>query len=78
MDAGLADAATADPTHPRLPEPHHLLAYHLSLQGEMAIERFRLVDGDVNALPWRYRGSGATAHYRKIRNSSAQAVATVD
>lgn len=79
VDAGLADAAAADPAHPRLPELRHLLAYYLSLQDrdEMAIEQFRLVDGHVNALPWRYRGGGAdmTAYYCKIRNSSAQVVA---
>ncbi|MBT2414651.1 hypothetical protein J7I94_29575 [Streptomyces sp. ISL-12] len=78
VDAGLADAAAADPDHPRLPELRHLLAYYLSLQDrdEMAIEQFRLVDGHVNALPWRYRGSGErmTAYYCKIRDSSAQAV----
>ncbi|MGY0067073.1 hypothetical protein ACWZEH_09605 [Streptomyces sp. QTS137] len=82
VDAGLADAAAADPAHPRLPELRHLLAYYLSLQDrdEMAIEQFRLVDGYVNALPWRYRGSGAdmTAYYCKIRDSSAQVVAATD
>ncbi|MFD7133068.1 hypothetical protein [Streptomyces sp. NPDC059894] len=82
VDAGLADAAAADPAHVRLPELRHLLAYYLSLQDrdEMAIEQFRLVDGHVNALPWRYRGSGAdmTAYYCKIRNSSAQVVAAAD
>lgn len=78
VNAGLADAAAADPGHPRLPELRHLLAYYLSLQDrdEMAIEQFRLVDGHVNALPWRYRGGGdrMTAYYCKIRNLSAQAV----
>ncbi|WP_320779618.1 hypothetical protein [Streptomyces sp. CRN 30] len=79
VDAGLADAAAADPDHPRLPELRHLLAYYLSLQDrdEAAIEQFRLVDGHVNALPWRYRGSGdaMTAHYCRIRDASALAVA---
>ncbi|WP_327724811.1 hypothetical protein [Streptomyces europaeiscabiei] len=79
VDAGLADAASADPTHPRLPELRHLLAYYLSLQDRdaAALEQFRLVDGYVNALPWRYQGGGEAmaALYCRIRNSSAQAVA---
>ncbi|MDW4907072.1 hypothetical protein RB628_17380 [Streptomyces sp. ADMS] len=77
VNAGLADAAAADPTHPRLPELRHLLAYYLSLQDrdEAAIEQFRLVDGYVDALPWRYRTEMA-AHYCLIRNLSAQAVAS--
>ncbi|MDX2542360.1 hypothetical protein ACOT81_30590 [Streptomyces sp. WI04-05B] len=75
VNAGLADAAAADPTHPRLPELRHLLAYYLSLQDrdEAAIEQFRLVDGYVDALPWRYRAN-MTARYCHIRNLSAQAV----
>ncbi len=78
VNAGLADAAAADPTHPRLPELRHLLAYYLSLQDrdEAAIEQFKLVDGYVNALPWRYHGDGMTARYLRIRNLSAQAVAS--
>lgn len=79
VDAGLADAAAADPTHPRLPELRHLLAYYLSLQDrdDAALEQFRLVDGYVNALPWRYQGDdeAMAAHYCRIRNSSARAVA---
>ncbi|GGS89580.1 hypothetical protein [Streptomyces chromofuscus] len=79
VDAGLADAAAADPAHPRLPELRHLLAYYLSLQDrdEMAVEQFRLVDGHVNALPWRYQGDGAemAAYYCRIRDASAQVVA---
>ncbi|WP_330288141.1 hypothetical protein [Streptomyces sp. NBC_00576] len=76
VNAGLADAAAADPTHPRLPELRHLLAYYLALQDrdEAAIEQFRLVDGYVEALPWRYHGAGMTARYCRIRNLSAQAV----
>ncbi|MEU6226983.1 hypothetical protein [Streptomyces sp. NPDC047042] len=76
VNAGLADAAAADQTHPRLPELRHLLAYYLSLQNrdEAAVEQFRLVDGYVNALPWRYHGNGMTARYCRIRNLSAQAV----
>jgi hypothetical protein len=71
VDAGLADAAAADPAHPRLPELRHLLAYYLALQDrdDAALEQFRLVDGYVNALPWRYRGGGEAmaAFYCRIR-----------
>ncbi|MEV0779004.1 hypothetical protein [Streptomyces sp. NPDC050428] len=57
VDAALADTTTAPPDHPRLPEARHLLAYFLTRQGrhEEALEQFRLVDGYVNALPWRTR-----------------------
>ncbi|MET4922044.1 hypothetical protein P3L51_06705 [Streptomyces sp. PSRA5] len=57
VDAALADAGTAHPDHPRLPEVRHLLAYFLTRQGrhEEALDQFRLVDGYVNALPWRSR-----------------------
>ncbi|WP_060883504.1 hypothetical protein [Streptomyces caniscabiei] len=79
VDAGLADAAAADPTHPRLPELRHLLAYYLALQDrdDAALEQFKLVDGYVNALPWRYQGDGAAMaeYYCRIRNASAQVVA---
>lgn len=80
VNAGLADAAAADPAHPRLPELRHLLAYYLALQDrdEAAIEQFRLVDGYVNALPWRYHGDGMTARYCRIRNLSAQAVTSAE
>lgn len=76
VNAGLADAAAADPTHPRLPELRHLLAYYLALQDrdEAAVEQFRLVDGYVNALPWRYRGTKMAARYCRIRNLAALAV----
>ncbi|ELP65067.1 hypothetical protein ACKI1I_18185 [Streptomyces turgidiscabies] len=80
VNAGLADAAAADPTHPRLPELRHLLAYYLSLQDrdEAAIEQFRLVDGYVEALPWRYHGTGMAARYCRIRNLSARAVVSAE
>lgn len=82
VDAGLADAAAADPAHPRLPELRHLLAYDLTLQDRdaAALEQFKLVDGYVNALPWRYQGDGAAmaAYYRRIHNGSARAVAAAE
>ncbi|MEV6760588.1 hypothetical protein AB0N16_08045 [Streptomyces sp. NPDC051105] len=76
VDAGLTDAAAADPAHPRLPELRHLLAFYLHLQDrdEAALEQFRLVDGYVNALPWRYRGDPA-AYYCRVRNTTAKLVA---
>ncbi|MER5429770.1 hypothetical protein [Streptomyces sp. NPDC002588] len=61
VDALLLDVAAADPAHPRLAEARHLLAYYLFLQDrdQAAVEQFRLVDGYVGALPWRYRGRPA-------------------
>ncbi|UUN28856.1 hypothetical protein [Streptomyces sp. FIT100] len=61
VDAALADTAAADPDHPRLAEARHLLAYYLLLQDryEASVEQFRLVDGYVGALPWRYRSDAA-------------------
>lgn len=61
VEAALRDAAVADPAHPRLPEVRHLLAYYLHLQGRdaAAVEHFRLFDGHVDALPWRYRNNKA-------------------
>ncbi|WP_030619419.1 hypothetical protein [Streptomyces achromogenes] len=71
VEAALADAAAADPTHPRLPELRHLLAYYLHLQGrnEAALEQFRLVDGHVNALPWRH-DSDMAGYYCRVRNTT--------
>ncbi|GLF92938.1 hypothetical protein [Streptomyces yaizuensis] len=66
VDAALADAHAADPAHPRLAEVRHLLAYYLSLQDrdEAAMEQFRLVDGYVDALPWRYWNDKAERYCR--------------
>ncbi|MFF9086863.1 hypothetical protein ACF1BE_10690 [Streptomyces sp. NPDC014991] len=76
VEAALTDAAAADPAHPRLPELRHLLAFYLHLQDrdEAALEQFRLVDGYVNALPWRYRGDMA-GYYCQVRDTVAQTVA---
>lgn len=56
VDAALADVAAARPDHPRLAEVRHLLAYFLAKAGrhEAALIQFRLVDGHVGAVPWRY------------------------
>ncbi|MGW0579834.1 hypothetical protein ACWD25_28580, partial [Streptomyces sp. NPDC002920] len=73
VDAALADVAAADPAHPRISEVRHLLAYYLALQDrdEAAVEQFRLVDGYVGALPWRYRGNPA-ASYCRMRDLSVK------
>ncbi|MFE9767199.1 hypothetical protein ACFYPC_22190 [Streptomyces sp. NPDC005808] len=78
VDAALVDVAAADPTHPRLAEVRHLLAYYLCLQDrdEAAVEQFRLVDGHVGALPWRYRGDPAAEFCRMRDLSLANAAAS--
>ncbi|MFD3730341.1 hypothetical protein [Streptomyces sp. NPDC058632] len=47
----------------------HLLAYFLTRQGrhDAALEQFRLADGYVDALPWRY-WSGPAAVYCRWRD----------
>ena len=76
VDAGLADAAAADPEHPGLAQLRHLLAFYLHLQDrhEAALEQFKLVDGYVDALPWRYRGDESASYYCRVRNETVLAV----
>ncbi len=68
IDAALIDVAAARPAHPRLTEVRHLLAYFLVKQERYAeaVEQFRLVDGHVGAVPWRYYNDPARAfcHHR--------------
>ncbi|MFE0648903.1 hypothetical protein ACFVZH_09985 [Streptomyces sp. NPDC059534] len=66
VDAALVDVAAARPDHPRLAPTRHLLAYFLTQQARYpaAVEQFRLVDGHVNALPWRYFHDPAAAYCR--------------
>ena len=66
VDAALSDAAVAPADHPRLPEVRHLLAYFLTMQDrdEASVEQFRLVDGYVDALPWRYDPDPAKEYCR--------------
>ncbi|WP_250402503.1 hypothetical protein [Streptomyces cellostaticus] len=80
VEAALADAAAADPSHPRLPELRHLLAFYLHLQDrdEAALEQFKLVDGHVDALPWRYRGDGMARHFCQVRDTVAHRVTAAD
>ncbi|MFI5802591.1 hypothetical protein [Streptomyces sp. NPDC051561] len=61
VDWLLTDVAAAPPTHPSLASARHLLAYFLVRQRryEAALEQFRLVDGYVDAAPWRYFGDPA-------------------
>ncbi|MFC5144735.1 hypothetical protein [Streptomyces aureoversilis] len=75
-EAALADVAAARPDHPRVAEVRHLLAYCLTKQGrhEAALEQFRLVDGYVAALPWRYYASPAEA-YCGVRDVALKGVA---
>ncbi|MCC3652031.1 hypothetical protein LIX60_11245 [Streptomyces sp. S07_1.15] len=56
VDTALEDVAAAPADHPRLPEARHLLAWFLVKQKRhtAALEQFLLVDGYVDALPWRY------------------------
>ncbi|WP_405436113.1 hypothetical protein OG373_04860 [Streptomyces avidinii] len=56
VDAALADVAAAPSNHPNTAEVRHLLAYFLTRQKryDAALEQFRLVDGYVYALPWKY------------------------
>jgi len=40
---------------------------------EAALEQFKLVDGYVDALPWRYRGDKAD-YYCAVRDATSAAV----
>lgn len=79
VDAALVDAAEAPADHPRLPETRHLLAYFLTrgTRHDEALEQFRLVDGYVNALPWRTRRDPAAfftaTRTKAIRGAEARA-----
>ncbi|MFD6331240.1 hypothetical protein ACFWGI_16905 [Streptomyces niveus] len=77
VDTALADAALADPDHPRLPEVLHLLAYFLYRQGryKAAREQFRQVDGFTEALPWRY-SFVKPLYYRAVRTKTARKALT--
>ncbi|UQI45609.1 hypothetical protein M1P56_15240 [Streptomyces sp. HU2014] len=76
IEAALADVAAARPDHPRIAEVRHLLAYCLTKQGrhEAALEQFRLVDGYVEALPWRYYSDPAKV-YCAVRGVALQGAA---
>ncbi|MFD4116545.1 tol-pal system YbgF family protein [Streptomyces niveus] len=77
VDTALADAALADPDHPRLPEVLHLLAYFLYRQGryKAAREQFRQVDGFTEALPWLY-SFVKPLYYRAVRTKTARKALT--
>ncbi|MCG6494119.1 hypothetical protein [Kitasatospora sp. A2-31] len=65
------DAAPAD--HPRAAEIRHLLAwcYTMTDRPAEALAQFKLVDGYVDALPWRYTDEPA-AFYCRIRAIAAR------
>lgn len=75
VDAALADVAAAPSDHPDTASVRHLLAYFLTRQGrhEAALQQFRLVDGYVDALPWRYWEDPA-AVYCLWRNRAVKGV----
>ncbi|MEU7468675.1 hypothetical protein AB0A94_08970 [Streptomyces sp. NPDC044984] len=75
VDAALADVAAAPQDHPDTAAVRHLLAYFLTRQGrhEAALLQFRLVDGYVGALPWRYWEDPA-AVYCLWRNRAVKGV----
>ncbi|MCB5169782.1 hypothetical protein LG634_33900 [Streptomyces bambusae] len=79
VDAALRDVAAADASHPRLAEVRHLLAYYCLLQGRVdeSAENFRLVDGYVGALPWRYRGDDQAEHFCDMRDIALKGAADV-
>lgn len=64
VDAALADADAAPRDHPDTASLRHLLAYFLTRQGryDLALQQFRLVDGHVDALPWRYFDNPAAVY----------------
>ncbi|MFE9773659.1 hypothetical protein ACFYOV_18715 [Streptomyces sp. NPDC005931] len=64
VDAALSDVAAAPSDHPDAAAVRHLLAYFLTRQNRCgaALEQFRLVDGHVDALPWRYWNDPAAVY----------------
>ncbi|WP_405979154.1 hypothetical protein [Streptomyces sp. NBC_00158] len=77
VDAALADVGAAAPDNPNTADVRHLLAYFLTRQKryDLALAQFRLVDGYVDALPWRYRTDSA-AMYCKWRDLAARKART--
>lgn len=73
VDAALLDVAAADPDDVRVAEVRHLLAAFLTWQGrhEAALEQFRLVDGYVDAVPWRY-SSDPAAEFCRVRDVAVE------
>ena len=72
VDAVLRAVDAAPAGHPRVAENRHLLAWCLTLTDRPveALEQFRLVDGYVDALPWRYSDDPA-AYFCRIRAVAA-------
>lgn len=76
IGAALADVAAAPPDRPDTAAVRHLLACFLPRQGryDAALEQFRLVDGYVDALPWRHGDDPAAVYClrrdRAVRGAS--------
>ncbi|MGA5130764.1 hypothetical protein ACPCTO_13235 [Streptomyces olivoreticuli] len=66
VDAVLADLPAVPPTHPRLAEVRHLVAFFLVQQQRYAeaLEQFRRVDGHAGAEPWSRFGDTAELYCR--------------
>ncbi|MFF1414507.1 hypothetical protein ACFVX6_32810 [Streptomyces sp. NPDC058289] len=64
VDTALADVAAAPSDHPNTAEVRHLLAYFLTRQKryDAALGQFRIVDGYVGCLPWKYWTDPAAAY----------------
>ncbi|WCD84023.1 hypothetical protein KPP03845_100343 [Streptomyces xanthophaeus] len=73
VDAALADVAAASASNRNSAEVRHLLACFLTRQKryDEALAQFRLADGHVDALPWRYRADSA-AFYGRWRERAAR------
>ncbi|MGW6704477.1 hypothetical protein ACWGDE_06260 [Streptomyces sp. NPDC054956] len=66
VDAALADLAAADPEDWRTLRLRHLLAWLLFWQDRdaEALEQFKVIDGYIGAMPWRYYGKARYVHAR--------------
>jgi hypothetical protein len=71
LDAGIADAAAADPAHPKLPYLRHWLAHGLWQSGRLpeAAVQFRVIGNYCGADPWNWYGD-QTGTFRKARDAS--------
>ncbi|NMO53930.1 hypothetical protein HH310_22455 [Actinoplanes sp. TBRC 11911] len=71
LDAGIADAAAADPAHPKLPYLRHWLAHGLWQAGRLAeaAVQFRAIGNYCGADPWNWYGDKAGT-FREARDAS--------
>jgi len=70
LDAGIADAAAADPAHPKLPYLRHWLAHGLWQSGRLAegAVQFRALGNYCGADPWNWYGD-QTGTFREARDA---------